>query len=352
MSDCELLDLDGVSYFKELKRKAVEKGIPLRGVFELTPRCNFNCKMCYVHLNEKQIQMQGRELSNEEWLTIAKQAKRMGLLSVVLTGGEVFVRPHFRELYEALSEMGFLIHIMTNASLINEQVIEWLNERPPYTVRITLYGSNDEIYEKVCGIKKGFTKVNKAIDLMHKHNILVNARSTVIRENYDDLKNMYQYAYEKGLPFKHTFGVVKPVRGATGDISTRVNMKDAPFELLREQVIKNDQIGKVRYIHHDRYIEDCGSYRTAFSVTWDGKMNFCPFMQEPSINVIEKGFEQGWKELLEYEESIRKPKECKNCKYEGYCLRCPGILSAESGHPDSISREYCEQSKYLYSIYN
>ena len=38
-----------------LDSKAREKGIPLQGQFELTPLCNFNCKMCYVHLNPEQM---------------------------------------------------------------------------------------------------------------------------------------------------------------------------------------------------------------------------------------------------------------------------------------------------------
>ena len=33
-----------------LHAKACRTGTPLSGTFELTARCNFNCRMCYVHL--------------------------------------------------------------------------------------------------------------------------------------------------------------------------------------------------------------------------------------------------------------------------------------------------------------
>jgi len=33
-----------------LHARACRNGTPLVGNFELTARCNFNCKMCYVHL--------------------------------------------------------------------------------------------------------------------------------------------------------------------------------------------------------------------------------------------------------------------------------------------------------------
>ena len=32
-----------------IQQKGAALGLPLAGNFELTPRCNFSCKMCYVH---------------------------------------------------------------------------------------------------------------------------------------------------------------------------------------------------------------------------------------------------------------------------------------------------------------
>ena len=125
-----------------------------------------------MHLTEEQIQKQGRELTNEEWLEIARQAKEAGMLYLTLTGGEVFVRPGFKELYIELSKMGFLIQILSNGYMIDESVIEWLSEYPPYSIRFTLYGASDETYEKVCGVKSGFTCVVNAINLIKKTGIL------------------------------------------------------------------------------------------------------------------------------------------------------------------------------------
>ena len=45
---------------KYMNFKAREKGIPISGSFELTPLCNLDCKMCYVHLNREQ--MRGTQL--------------------------------------------------------------------------------------------------------------------------------------------------------------------------------------------------------------------------------------------------------------------------------------------------
>ena len=33
-------------FYKQVWEKAFAEGIPISGTFELTPRCNFRCKMC------------------------------------------------------------------------------------------------------------------------------------------------------------------------------------------------------------------------------------------------------------------------------------------------------------------
>ena len=37
-----------------IHQKGARLGLPVTGTFELTPRCNFNCHMCYVHQTEAQ----------------------------------------------------------------------------------------------------------------------------------------------------------------------------------------------------------------------------------------------------------------------------------------------------------
>ena len=48
--------------------RAREKAVPLKGVFELTPRCNLNCSMCYVRMTPAEMAPIGRERTTEEWL--------------------------------------------------------------------------------------------------------------------------------------------------------------------------------------------------------------------------------------------------------------------------------------------
>ena len=51
---CDELPL-GDEFIEQFEAYAKEHAVPISGTFELTPRCNFNCNMCYVHIAENRI---------------------------------------------------------------------------------------------------------------------------------------------------------------------------------------------------------------------------------------------------------------------------------------------------------
>lgn len=337
MYDCDNMQENMDDFMQILEQNAYQNCIPLKGTFELTARCNFDCNMCYVHLGEEEIQKQGRELTNEEWLEIARQAQEAGMLYLTLTGGEVFVRPGFRELYEELSQMGFLVSILSNGYGIDEKVIEWLQEMPPSLLRITLYGASDETYEKVCGIKNGFTKVAHTIDLLKKTEIPFYMVSTLVKENRQDLEAMCTFANEKNIYFKVTPGVLKSNRGVERDIEQhRIDIVDAMEISLEERTPIEDLLSV------------CGSHRTSFWITWKGDFQLCAFLKDPAISILQYSFDDAWETLLQELVKIKIPEECTDCKYSGFCVKCPGILAVECGSCNQVDATFCENARKLY----
>ena len=84
-----------------LESRAREKGIPIRGQFELTPLCNLDCVMCYVHLDAARIAGQPL-ITVDQWKSLIRQAVDAGMLNAILTGGECLTYPGFDELWGSL----------------------------------------------------------------------------------------------------------------------------------------------------------------------------------------------------------------------------------------------------------
>ena len=210
MTDCSQPKLDQLG--KYLEQQAYAEKIPLKGTFELTARCNFNCNMCYVHLTEQQIKSIGCELSNEQWLEIARQARDAGMLYLTLTGGEVFARPGFRELYQKLHDMGFLIYINSNGTMIDEETVQWLKQQSPVRVNITLYGASRETYRRICGHADGYDRAMHAIHLLQDAGIPVVSNASMIPENACDLEKIMSVGKELNINTRVATYMFPPMR--------------------------------------------------------------------------------------------------------------------------------------------
>lgn len=349
MADCEL-EMPGLKeYLKELREKAYENRIPLKGIFELTPRCNFNCNMCYVHLTQDEMASYGkRELSGRDWIALAEAAREAGMLELTLTGGELFLHPDFKEIYEAVSGMGFLIQIFSNGSLWDEKMVEWFQKFPPYAVRFTLYGASDQTYEKVCGVKGGFTRVRHAMDLLLKAGMPFYLTATITKENENDLDQMAELAYRYGIPFMHTSSLMNPVRGAV----SRPKEHRAELRIPPEDVRKMLRENVKRYPREQKacLAETCGNYRKAFWITWEGKMQLCTFLSEPAVEVKPENFKPAWEELLMKVKWLKQPDKCGACGFKAFCDRCPGTLYTEM-QSGVLSDTLCERARLQYEIY-
>ncbi len=343
MIDCESFCGD---FFGQLEGLAKENNIPLNVTFELTPFCNFSCVMCYVHLTKEKAEKQGRLLSADEWLEIARQAKEMGTLYINLTGGEPFLHPEFWKIYSELNKMGFLITILSNGSMIDESVMDKFREYGmPYRIKLTLYGASNETYMRTCNSPDGFTKISKAVDLLKEAGVPLKMTSTIVRENADDLQKIYAFAREKQVPLQHTVSVVKSSRGAVNTTEkSRFALSDFADELTLEE------LEKMKYPPLKSPFAWCASYGTSLWMTWHGRVQMCSFMNIPEV-VYSGNLAADYLDLYNKLQKIKSPAECAECEWQEFCQRCPGILCAESGHPEKTDAGLCDMARRLHELY-
>lgn len=341
-------NLYGMLKMAEIQKHAYETSTPIQATFELTPRCNFNCRMCYVHLPLERIPQVGggRELTADEWLEIGWQAAEMGVLSLCITGGDPLCYPEFRKVWTGLSQMGFQITLQTNGSMISEEILNLLDEYPPETVKITLYGSNDNIYKEVCRIDQGFTRTNRGIQALKEHGHTIQLATTFIKQNRRDADQIVAYAKEHNLPWYYSASCYPSLRGADSEAA------ECAIPIWDEEgAEKTSELwNKIKPMTDDIPAKMCSGYRTAFNISWDGYMRFCLFLNEPNIEVIGKKLNQCWKELLMFCENIGWPEECYYCSYKEKCKRCLAHLACYSGGLTMIDKNYCSKIKKLIDL--
>ena len=70
----------------------------------------------------------------------------------MFTGGEIFARRDFLDIYTYAKRKGFLITLFTNGTLITPRIADYLAAWRPFAIEITLYGRTKDTYERLTGI--------------------------------------------------------------------------------------------------------------------------------------------------------------------------------------------------------
>lgn len=348
--------------------KASGRKIPLSGTFELSPVCNFSCKMCYVRKTIQEVEAYSRPLmKKEQWLRIAKEARKQGMLYLLLTGGEPFLYPDFWELYEELATMGFVISINTNGSLIDEDAIERLKKNAPSRINITLYGADDCTYEALCHTKNIFSKVNRAIYGLKEAGIPLKLNCSLTPHNAHDLEKIICYAEKKNLILSVNTYMFPPVRRDVGKVgeNDRFSPEDAVDynlkryrlqygEELYQSFLRNVQKGSIPPPGLDEECVDpidgsirCRAGKAAFWITWDGMMTPCGMMPEPKVDILDSGFAQAWEELTEICKKIKVSGVCATCQNKELCHSCAAMAFAETGSTQGIPKYLCQNVAIL-----
>lgn len=332
---------------------AVLKRVPVLGHFELTARCNLKCKMCYVCRCVNDKDALERECSAKEWITFAKEARDAGMLYLLLTGGEVFLRHDFKEIYEEISNMGFITKINTNATMITPEIAQWLGQIPPSMVSVTLYGGSPETYEKVCGDASGYERTIRGIELLLSEGIKVEIKTTIVHGNVDDFPKIKELTekYDVNLGI---ISYISPRR--EGQTTCPEAERLSPEELIRfDMKVDYDSRKKIRENSDDsshekmevnNLISDhpfrCTCGKSNFWVTWDGRMVPCAILDDPSVPITKSHFMDTWKEFQDLCSRVPVCLECQSCAQKDKCMTCPARLKNETGCFDMPAPYLCE----------
>lgn len=345
-----------------LFNKASGKKIPLSGTFELSPECNFACRMCYVRKTHREVLSHDRPMVTlEQWLEIARQAREQGMLFLLLTGGEPFLWPDFWTLYEQLIRMGFLVSINTNGSLIDETAVRKLRELPPKQLNITLYGASDETYARLCGAKNVFSRVDGAIRALTENGIPVKLNCSLTPYNADDLEAITQYAKERDLYLQVCSYMFPPVRRNASLVgqNDRFTPRQAAYYHIRRYQLQNSPEDYRNFLSQiasgqevpmglDESCIDpldgkirCRAGNASFWITWDGWQTPCGMMPEPRIDLMGRPFSSAWEELVQISEQMALSGVCSKCPDRGICHSCVAVAVSETGSPGGIPLYLC-----------
>ncbi len=290
-----------------------------------------------------------KELSTKEVFAILDQLIAAGCLWLCFSGGEVFLREDFLDIYTYARKKGFLISIFTNGTLITTQVADYLARLPPHSIEITLNGIREETYEKVTQIPGSFIKAMQAIQLLKARKLPLVLKCNGIQVNRDEILKIKKFSEEllgKGY-FRADLVLYPGIDGSKKPCALRLKVD----EILKIQYGDSDMLAfsKEQFLHNEEdkslkagYLFPCGL--TSFQIDPYGKMRLCLFIEEPYADLKKEEFLNAFLRLYTYFQGLKSEADtkCRSCKIRYLCRQCPGRALAENGDMESPVEFFCE----------
>ncbi len=166
---------------------------------ELTKLCNFRCVYCYAAPGERQ----ENELTLGELLSVIDDAKKAGLKTLTLTGGEPLLDEKYFTAARYARERNIAVLLFTNGSLISREVAERLMELN-VSPCVKLDSLSEGVQDRMAGVVGAYQQIMSGIENLTAVGFTTNypvlaINATACRENVDDLPGLWTWARSHGI---------------------------------------------------------------------------------------------------------------------------------------------------------
>jgi len=328
------------------------KRLPVHGMIEVTRRCPLNCVHCYNNLPLRDDENARRELSTAEHIRIIDEIAEAGCLWLTYSGGEIFARRDFLDIYTHAKKKGLLVTLFTGGTLITPQIADHLAIWRPHSVEITIYGSTRETHESVTRVPGSHDKCMRAIRLLCERKIALNLKTVVLTLNQHELGHIKDLV-EKDLGLNFRFDPM---------VSPRIDLSQQPlsFRVSASTVVDLEMSdpkqgpewknlarqfgGSFPAQHPKKELYYCKAGINGFGIDAYGGMNLCLFSPGGKYDLRRGSFKAGWEGALltERRRTVSRATKCMVCSIRHLCGACPPNGELEHGDPEAPAAFYCE----------
>ena len=322
----------------------------------ITGKCNLACKYCF-YADEM---VARTDLSTDQWLEFFEELGQLGVMTVSLTGGEVFTHPDLFELIDGIIANRMRYSLLTNGTLITEETLAKFEigkrRQRLDSIQVSVDGSSAEVHDR--SRPKSFHRALRGLKLLKQGGYPVTVRVTVNQHNVDDLENVAHLLLDEvGLPSFSTneayaCGATDRTEGniiltpaqreqamevltrLADQYDQRISATAGPLIMAREIKTMDEMIANGQTSLPGRgTLSACGGVFNKLAVNHDGTIVPCHILSTLSLGKIgEDRIQDIWHDHATMQ-ALRQRREipleelesCKDCSYQGFCTGgCPG----------------------------
>ncbi len=327
--------------------KAMETNRVVKAQMELTYRCNLHCIHCYTDPYNKQ-EFFSRELTFNEITRILDEMADLGILWLNFTGGEIFSRPGFFDIYDYAARKGFLLQLYTNGTIFTEAIVQRLKESPPFSIDVSCHSVTEEAFDRFTQVPGSFRKFTRGMDLLRDSGLPFCFKTKAMSWNKDEIPQIKDFVESFGQSFGFTTSLAPRLNGDLSSLAYRL----APEE------IRTLEESHYNGTHEDESCEEmswdtpeaprglyrCGCGTNTIHISAWGELGTCTMQYERRASLREYALKDAIAKVFQDVRAMSYTTEspCSACAVYAFCEKKPTEARWECGDAEAPIPYHCE----------
>jgi radical SAM protein with 4Fe4S-binding SPASM domain len=320
---------------------------------EITSRCNERCVHCYIP-HDKKIS----DIEPDLFYDVLRQCKEMKLLNLTLSGGEPMTHKYFCEFLRKCKEYDFSVNILSNLTLLNDEIITEMKTTPLFGVQVSLYSMDSRIHDEITQMKGSFDKTKNAILKLIENDIPLQISCPIMKQNKDCYGDVLKWAENHNIHVGNDYVMIARYDHTTQNLNNRLSL-DEIKKVINDAIMKDTKYlvqmeneDNAEGKNHTPNDIICSVCHLSICVADNGNVYPCAGWQDYVVgNVRETSLKEIWynSKKVQYLRNLRKkdfPK-CIHCSDKEFCVMCMVRNANEHPHGDplAINEYFCNIAK-------
>lgn len=319
---------------------------------EITSKCNERCVHCYIPHNKKV-----SHIKPELFYNVLKECKKMKLLHLTLSGGEPMMHENFCDFLRRCKEYDFSVNVLSNLTLLNDEIIAEMKRNRLLGVQVSLYSMNPKIHDEITQMRGSFEKTKSAILKLIENDIPLQISCPIMKQNKNCYNDVLNWGKKYNIHVGNDYIMIARYNHTTQNLNSRLSIGEI------EEVIKDIIVNDTKYL--DRMEKEaekkknitsndivCSVCHSSICIADNGNVYPCAGWQGYVVgNIKETSLKEIWtnSEKVRYLRGLRKNdfSQCTQCLEKEFCTMCMVRNANEhpQGDPLAVNEYFCKIAK-------
>lgn len=307
----------------------------VKAQLELTYRCNLHCRHCYTdpYNNPEFLPL---ELTRDELYRLLAELQDLGVIWLNLSGGDIFMHPHFFDVYEQAYRRGFLLQLYTNGTLFTRATIQRLQAMPPFTIDVSCHTVNEARFDWFTQAPGSYRAFLRGMALLRESGLPFILKTKLMNWNKDELDDLQTYTESFGQSFGYTTSLSPRLDGDCSSLAYRISPDDLRGIGQKKPATEQDEACDAELSlgrpETDRLFR-CGCGTNTIHINAWGELSTCTFQYETRVSLRQVSLHEAVARAFTQVQNLRYQHDtpCRSCAVHRFCDKQPTQARWEMG---------------------